>query len=482
MGFQLVIAEGKEVGREFFFEQDSVLIGRVSDCDIVLYDPGVSRRHARIFSEGRRYFVEDMGSSNGTLVNGEPVRRHALSDGDLLALGSVVFNFSAVEIEDEPAPTPGVERQETRIVSRAQVRREKPTVSQIPDDVGGDELQALSRSQTLSAQAVARPPAERPQARGLSAAERARIRRESSKLVAALRIFWADASAGARTAIVAVVAMLVLAPVVAGVRAFLNAREAGPKLPPEPSALTAAAVEYSFGLGKDVDYPRPDQKTFEFEYNSPVQAAVLLHFQARDIDPGEVTVTVNGTSVGSVPPDTSDVEERLNELLVPAAALKKGEKNWVQFDSVRNPPGSDPWRVWNVWVELVVLPVLDSPEQLKREAAGTFEYAQKLFERRGIGAENAYKAWKAFRKVWLMLEAMPDADPKLHRLARDKMKEAQAVLDGQCRKILVDAFAAHNLHDDETARNVLSEVERYFPDARDQSCPRRVERLRAQWL
>jgi len=52
MGFQLVIAEGKEAGREFVFDQLSVLIGRTSECDVVLYDPGVSRKHARIFNEG----------------------------------------------------------------------------------------------------------------------------------------------------------------------------------------------------------------------------------------------------------------------------------------------------------------------------------------------------------------------------------------------------------------------------------------------
>src|SRR4051812_30731421 len=101
MGFQLVIAEGKEAGREFVFEQDSVLIGRTSDCDVVLYDPGVSRKHARIFSEQAGYFVEDMGSSNGTKVNGAIIKKKQLADGDAISLGPVVFNFAGLAPIDE---------------------------------------------------------------------------------------------------------------------------------------------------------------------------------------------------------------------------------------------------------------------------------------------------------------------------------------------------------------------------------------------
>src|SRR5687767_3344312 len=95
MGFQLTIAQGKEAGREFVFEQPSVVIGRSTDCDVVLYDPGVSRRHARIFAEGAGFYVEDMGSSNGTKVNGQLIKaKQSLSDGDAVTLGPVIFNFA----------------------------------------------------------------------------------------------------------------------------------------------------------------------------------------------------------------------------------------------------------------------------------------------------------------------------------------------------------------------------------------------------
>lgn len=115
MGFRLKIAEGKDAGKELFFEQDAVLIGRVAECDVVLYEQGVSRRHCRISTEGGRYFVEDLGSSNGTRLNGTAVTgKQALMDGDQVSLGPVGFVFMA---EEATEPGSGAEDDSTRIVS-----------------------------------------------------------------------------------------------------------------------------------------------------------------------------------------------------------------------------------------------------------------------------------------------------------------------------------------------------------------------------
>src|SRR4051812_48384607 len=102
MGFQLVIAEGKEAGREFEFDQDSVVIGRTAECDVILYEAGVSRKHARILLEGISLFIEDLGSSNGTKVNGETIaKKQLLKDGDSISMGPVVFSFKPVELQPE---------------------------------------------------------------------------------------------------------------------------------------------------------------------------------------------------------------------------------------------------------------------------------------------------------------------------------------------------------------------------------------------
>src|SRR5688572_30606658 len=162
MTFQLTIAEGKEAGKEFVFDQSSVVIGRTADCDVILYDPGVSRKHARIFSQGKSYYVEDMGSSNGTKVNGSVVKKKQLADGDAVALGPVVFSFSSKVIEEmdtDPKaknPTGGVEKSSTRIVPADKItknRQRNKGVALLPENASPEKVLALSRSNTSTMEA-----------------------------------------------------------------------------------------------------------------------------------------------------------------------------------------------------------------------------------------------------------------------------------------------------------------------------------------
>lgn len=63
-------------------------LGRSRDCDVVVPDPNASRVHAEIRHIGLDYFLVDMGSTNGTEVNGQVVKRHALADGDTIVVGT----------------------------------------------------------------------------------------------------------------------------------------------------------------------------------------------------------------------------------------------------------------------------------------------------------------------------------------------------------------------------------------------------------
>ena len=69
------------------------LLGRGTDCDLRLVDPGVSRHHAELRVEHDQVVLVDLGSTNGTFVNGQPVRRVALSDGTHISLGRTTLVF-----------------------------------------------------------------------------------------------------------------------------------------------------------------------------------------------------------------------------------------------------------------------------------------------------------------------------------------------------------------------------------------------------
>ena len=63
-------------------------MGRSRDCDVVVPDPNASRVHAEVRHIGLDYFLVDMGSTNGSEVNGQLVKRHALADGDTIVVGT----------------------------------------------------------------------------------------------------------------------------------------------------------------------------------------------------------------------------------------------------------------------------------------------------------------------------------------------------------------------------------------------------------
>jgi hypothetical protein len=70
-----------------------IKIGRQADNDLVVVDPGVSRHHAEVINENGTCTLHDLGSTNGTYVNGAVVTEHALRDGDRISLGSTVVEF-----------------------------------------------------------------------------------------------------------------------------------------------------------------------------------------------------------------------------------------------------------------------------------------------------------------------------------------------------------------------------------------------------
>ncbi len=72
-----------------------VTVGRMPDSTIVLADPNVSRNHAEVRPHGDGYVVVDLGSTNGTRVNGVKISQHTLADGDEITFGSTRIDFTA---------------------------------------------------------------------------------------------------------------------------------------------------------------------------------------------------------------------------------------------------------------------------------------------------------------------------------------------------------------------------------------------------
>lgn len=104
MRLALRFISGKYQGGEFPIEENKeVVVGRSSDLDMVLVEEMVSRKHARIELRDGIIHIEDLGSTNGTFVNGERIVKAKLKEGDRILIGSNILKVIATS-DDEPAP------------------------------------------------------------------------------------------------------------------------------------------------------------------------------------------------------------------------------------------------------------------------------------------------------------------------------------------------------------------------------------------
>jgi pSer/pThr/pTyr-binding forkhead associated (FHA) protein len=101
---RLVLNSGPTPGKDFPLEKAEIFIGRDLGNDIVINDPEVSRRHARLYLQGNAYIIEDLGSTNGTSINGQHLTGpYMLRAGEQITFGERV-NLSVEAVVKAPEP------------------------------------------------------------------------------------------------------------------------------------------------------------------------------------------------------------------------------------------------------------------------------------------------------------------------------------------------------------------------------------------
>jgi predicted component of type VI protein secretion system len=99
--FQFVMRSGPTPGATFPLEGDQIIIGRDAASNVAINDAEVSRRHASLMFQGGKYVIEDLGSTNGTFVNGQRlVSSTVLKSGDVVSLGEqIVLMYEALSAD-----------------------------------------------------------------------------------------------------------------------------------------------------------------------------------------------------------------------------------------------------------------------------------------------------------------------------------------------------------------------------------------------
>lgn len=102
--FQLIMRSGPVPGQAVLLEKEETFLGRDLGNDFPISDPEISRRHARFFIQDENVFIEDLGSTNGTFLNGERISSpQQLRKGDLITFGeSVVLVFDKLTETTDP--------------------------------------------------------------------------------------------------------------------------------------------------------------------------------------------------------------------------------------------------------------------------------------------------------------------------------------------------------------------------------------------
>ncbi|MCX7958462.1 MAG: DUF4388 domain-containing protein [Deltaproteobacteria bacterium] len=99
-GFVLKFISGKYQGGEMPLDDNrEYIIGRKSDIDIVIVEDMVSRMHAKIMLNNGQIYIQDLGSTNGTFVNGERIKRVRLKEGDRILVGTSLFRLERGEVK-----------------------------------------------------------------------------------------------------------------------------------------------------------------------------------------------------------------------------------------------------------------------------------------------------------------------------------------------------------------------------------------------
>lgn len=119
---RLVLLSEGLTGKTCDLKVDRTTVGRVSDNTFEIVEPSISSHHCEILIQGKDVLVRDLGSTNGTFINGERITEGVLKAGQILRLGMVEMRLES----GEPAPVPKHILEQTRV---------------IPQGVKPDELQ-----------------------------------------------------------------------------------------------------------------------------------------------------------------------------------------------------------------------------------------------------------------------------------------------------------------------------------------------------
>jgi hypothetical protein len=138
MDYQLVVIRGRSSANAVKLQDGVTTAGRQDECQLRIKSSQVSRKHCQLFEKHGMLLVKDLGSSNGTFVNGKKIEgQRVMEPGDELGIGPIVFRIEKVGqpiAAGSPAPAGGAKPHDTAVVDAIPAAAGAPVATAIPDD------------------------------------------------------------------------------------------------------------------------------------------------------------------------------------------------------------------------------------------------------------------------------------------------------------------------------------------------------------
>ncbi|MFH2007401.1 MAG: FHA domain-containing protein [bacterium] len=423
-GFVLTVVDGQSSGKEYHFESRAK-VGRVDENDVIMVDPGISRMHARFHGRRGVYLVEDLGSSNGTRLNGELIEGpEVLRDGDYVGIGQATVQFSNLDMNRSGDDTARI-----RLTEKQKAKLDHP-------GAGGNP-----KEQLLALWGTPR-----------------------GKLMALGGAF---------------ALLLLTAGMLKQCMGGKKRRAAGQhELSDQPIDYDEYHAkgywDWAFGYGPN---NRNYRDKVSFRYVKPPQKLrVTLEYSAWGVDDAEeVVILVNGKRVGTVPPTRRirirgkteyDYDYGLRMEIDPAA-FKKGE-NVLVFDNTKNDAkGDESYEICYVKLRETAIP---APNVGK--AKECFFNAKNAYDQRKVDPTNMQRAIRSYECARDYLEELPRKPPE-YSVAIREIGRINQELSRLFKTAIFDAQRHNRYSQVDQARARLKQTMQYF--AANQRDPRYIQ-------
>lgn len=445
-------------GKEYHFE-DKATLGRIEECEVTIIDPGISREHARVSGRRGVFIVEDLGSSNGTRLNGEIIDGpEVLRDGDYITVGAVNIMFSNLEMDRAGDSTAKMHLSEKQADKLDHTREfdfgNLPTPKEFFNPLR-TVVTALFVIMLISLPLLTRRFLEIVVALLLLTCVGGLL---VLKLKNALGLILG------KTSIFAGVLFGIVFIAVGTGRLFPPAIEAQQQEEWSENPIDYSEYEQSGGYDNwalgyqevsryhgDVNYR--DKIIFKY-YKAPQRQRITLEYAACGISEGEAAIFLNNEKLEYIP--VSEACRYDLSIVLPDDKLKTGY-NYVVFDNLLNDEnGTETWLISYVKFREEAI-----PEANPVQAQQNFRLGMRLYEDREVDPRNRQRAVTHFRLARDYLEVMEEK-PHLYGEATRMIRTIDKQLQRIFQNGIFEAQRQTNFGKYEEARNILLKTMSYF--------------------